>query len=58
MSKIQDEALKWGISKDILVELLCMHTKWPFQDFDECMKQIKPYLRNYAKLSSMINDGI
>lgn len=40
MSKIQDEAIKLGISKDMLVELLIEETLWPFESLEDCIKQL------------------
>ena len=56
MSQLQQASLKYGISKDVLVEMLTMATKWPFAPLDDCLKEIEPQIKSLKRLTKYLNE--
>ena len=57
MSQLQKASLKYGVSKDVLVEMLSMTTEWPFAPLDDCLKEIEPQIQSLKRLTKYLDEN-
>ena len=55
MSQLQKASLRYGVSKNVLLEML-EQTKWPFAPLDDCLKEIEPQIQSLKRLTKYLDD--